>query len=526
MTALMSRSVLLSWVGDADLLSWANAVGAGAAGLVWELIQKRPRGLEDAGPIKTLCDQVPFDEVHLLTDRDPSCVRRFASWACPSARLHHRKLRSPVDYEDVFLAADAVLGAVTHSESGPCKISIHLSPGTPAMAAVWLLLGKSKYPATFYQTHRGKVITTSIPFNLAVDLLPSMLRESDAILQRGEVVAPEHDSFDAVVGTSEQIRLAVARARRIAIREVGVTLLGESGVGKDVFARSIHGASSRRGGAFVPINCAAVPRELLESELFGHVKGAFTGATSDRTGAFKEADGGTLFLDEVGECDPAMQAKLLRVMQPELGAAATTRRFRRVGDSRDQIVDVRVIAATNKDLQAEVSAGKFREDLYYRLAPLLLVIPPLRDRRGDIELLAAHVLASINADFAQSEPGYRIKRLAKETCEYLSSRTWPGNVRQLQNALLQAAVMTDREILMPVDFSAADVDRCPTKDVDEEHIPDGFSLARHLSEIQRRFISRAMARARGKKTVAARMLGYTNYQTLAAQLKRLGIESE
>ena len=180
---------------------------------------------------------------------------------------------------------------------------------------------------------------------------------------------------------------------------------GESGTGKEMFAQAIHKASPRREGAFQSINCAAIPRELLESELFGHVKGGFTGAEKDHPGMFAEADGGTLFLDEIGECDPLLQAKLLRVLQPPPGKGPCHRVFRPVGGTRDVTSDVRIVAATNRDLQHEIKAGRFREDLYYRLAVITLRLPPLRERRPDIPLLVDSFLEQINkAFFADRSP--------------------------------------------------------------------------------------------------------------------------
>ncbi|HVK14407.1 MAG TPA: sigma 54-interacting transcriptional regulator, partial [Gemmataceae bacterium] len=303
-----------------------------------------------------------------------------------------------------------------------------------------------------------------------------------------------------------------------------VLILGESGTGKEMFARAVHDASPRRGRPFVAINCAAVSRELLESELFGHKKGAFTGADRDRDGAFAAADGGTLFLDEVGECDPAMQAKLLRVLQPPDGGPCR-RVFSRVGDSRPRTSDVRVVAATNRDLLAGVARHQFREDLYYRLAVITIKLPPLRDRRADVPAIAARLLARINRDFARQEPGFRPKRLSPTALAYVAGHPWPGNVRQLYNTLTQAAVMTDGEVIDRRDVAdaVAEVPGAAVPDLLELPLGDGFSLERHLTEVQRHYLRRAMAEADGVQRRAAALLGYRNYQTLAAQLERLGV---
>ena len=250
---------------------------------------------------------------------------------------------------------------------------------------------------------------TSIPFDLVVDYVPQVLRDADARLQLLASQSPQDvEGFEGIVGDSRNLRVAVGLARRAALRDVSVLILGESGTGKEKFARAIHDASPRKDKKFVSINCAAISRELLESELFGHKKGAFTGAVEDRVGAFKEADGGTLFLDEIGECDPAMQAKLLRVLQPPDNDPCH-RVFYRVGESKPMTSDVRIIAATNRDLNAAIAKGDFRDDLYYRVAAITIKLPPLRERREDIPLLVQRLLGQINENFEKKEPGYRHK---------------------------------------------------------------------------------------------------------------------
>lgn len=520
------RKLLFSWIGETDLWAWSEAAGEDAVEAVRKLLGKPPRPVKGPGPIKTIAEELDFDAIHLISDKDPVLAKKFAAWIGPKAAVHAVKLPSPVDYSAIFEAADGVLKDVTSQLAVDYSVSIHLSSGTPAMAAVWLLLGKSRYPANFYQTFDGQVIATNIPFDLLVDYLPSVLRASDRLLQNANVTDSATEGFGAVVGRSPQIREAIARARRIALRDVGVLLLGESGVGKEVFAHALHAESRRSAKPFVAFNCAAVPKELLESELFGHKKGAFTGASADRVGAFEEANTGTLFLDEVGECDLPMQAKLLRVLQPGHDDSPSLRTFRRVGDSRDRRADVRIIAATNRNLQAEVAAGRFRDDLYYRLARFTLKIPALRSRTTDIPLMADHLLAGINREFATTEPGYEDKRLSVSAKRFLCQQPWPGNVRQLHNALLQAAVMVEGATIEPRDIEAGLSEGAPGGTLGAVDVPlgHGFSLMTYLEETQRRFLARAMREAGGKQTAAAELLGYTNYQTLAAQLRRLKVE--
>jgi transcriptional regulator with PAS, ATPase and Fis domain len=366
---------------------------------------------------------------------------------------------------------------------------------------------------------------TEVPFDLVVDYVPQVLRDADAKLQALANQSPQEvQGFESIAGDCSSIRVAVGRARRAARRDVSVLLLGESGTGKEMFAKAIHDASPRRDKRFLAINCAAISKELLESELFGHKKGAFTGAVEDRRGAFQEADGGTLFLDEIGECDPSMQAKLLRVLQPP-DHAPCHRVFNRVGDSKALTSDVRIIAATNRDLLGAVSENRFRSDLYYRLAVITIKLPTLRDRRPDIPAIVGTLMARINGGFERQEPGYKHKQISSAAMEFVRKCPWPGNVRQLFNTLMQSAVMTDGEIIERSDVAEAiaEVPGKETVDLLELPLGVGFSLEQHLEVIHRHYLRRAMEEAGGVKKRAAELLGYRNYQTLAYQLERLEV---
>jgi DNA-binding NtrC family response regulator len=522
------RRILASWIGYADFRALAGTLPPERQAAVLKGLNPPTPLVGQAGPLKSLLDHERFDEVHLLTDHGRAREQLYASWIGGGAVLHQVTVKDPTDYTEIFGIVDRELSSILSSpRTEREELCVHLSPGTPTMAAIWVLLGKSKYhPTTFYQTHDGRVWVTDIPFDLVVDYVPEVLRRADARL--GALLAgqgpQEVEGFEAIAGDSHGTRVAVGRARRAARRDVSVLILGESGTGKEMFARAIHNASPRRGRPFVAINCAAVSRELLESELFGHKKGAFTGAVEDRDGAFREADGGTLFLDEVGECDPSMQAKLLRVLQPPENEPCR-RVFCRVGDSRPLTSDVRVLAATNRDLPDWVARHQFREDLYYRLAVITLKLPPLRERREDVPLIAGRLLDRINRDFSGQEPGYRPRRLSDAALEFIKKHAWPGNVRQLGNTLTQAAVMTDDALIERDDIedAIAEVPTVRSADGSEPPLGDGFSLERHIEEVQRRYLRRAMEQAGGVKRRAAELLGYRHYQTLAAQLERLGI---
>ncbi len=479
------------------------------------------------GPIGTLAECERFDEMHFLSNYDRAQSEAFVAWIGSQAHLHGVAIKNPTDYREIFDVTDGFLREVTESAGpGNVDLCIHLSSGTPTMAAIWVLLGKSRYPATFFQTYKNEAFLTEIPFDLEFDYVPELLRNPDVHLQHLAARPPsEVRGFEQIVGDSRAIREAVGRAARAALRNVPVLLVGESGTGKEMFARAIHGGSARRQGPFVALNCAAIPQALLESELFGHCRGAFTGAAADRPGAFEQADRGTLFLDEIGECEPDLQAKLLRVLQPPPGGGPSERSFRRVGEGKERTSDVRVIAATNKNLLEAIRRGSFREDLYYRLAVVTVNIPPLSKRRTDIPLLARRFLDRINEQFAQEEPGYVPRKLAGSAMSFLTQRSWLGNVRELYNVILQAAVMSAGEVLSPDDLRAAGADfaLAGRAGTDEPALGEGFDLEAHLRAVQARYLTRAMEDADGVKTRAARLLGYRNYQTLDAQLKRLGV---
>lgn len=528
----MGKRILVSWLGHNDLRPMAASQSSSISKQVLESIGEPFNGGGN-GPIKTLLELEHFDKVFILSNLNAEWSQSYAEWVGHPVKVVQVSIAAPTDYESIFRAVDSFLKKLRQDGTLDFhELSIHLSPGSPAMAAVWLLLGKSKFPAVFYQTYQGKAWKTDVPFDLAVDFLPDLYAHPDVHLQHLASKTPgEVSGFEEIIGASREVRTAVGRSTRAAVRGVPVLLLGESGVGKEMFAQAIHRASPRAKQPFVAINCAAIARELLESELFGHKKGSFTGATADRDGAFTEANGGTLFLDEIGECDLELQAKLLRVLQPPSNESPCHRVFRPIGAAKDATSNVRVIAATNRDLVKAVADGRFREDLYYRLAVVTVSIPPLRQRKRDIPEIASSLMDRINRQLsAEGEPGYRHKSLSASAIIFVKRWEWPGNVRQLYNALLQAAVMADGDTLERADIEAAlgEMPSLPGDRLDVMECPlgDGFDLEDHLNSIRSHYLRRAMEEAKGVKAEAARLLGMTNYQTLDAQLKRLKVKGE
>ena len=526
------KRLLISWIGHNDMRAFAVSSASDLRDEILTALPGPRPSENELGPIKTLVVQEQFDEIRLLSNYPAQWEKRFSAWLDSRAKVVHVGLNNPTDYAEIFQLVNTELGQLkSRKDWGDTDLFIHLSPGSPAMTAIWLLLGKTRYPATFFQTYNGKAWVTEVPFDLVVDFVPEVFRDADSHLQHLTAQSPgEIEGFQQIAGDSQAIRLAVGRAKRAAVRNVPVLLLGESGTGKELFARAIHESSSRRMKPFLAINCAAISRDLLESELFGHKAESFTGAQSDRKGAFEEADGGTLFLDEIGECDLAMQTKLLRVLQPPDGTDPCHRTFYRVGDLQERHSSVRIIAATNRDLPAKVSEGEFREDLYYRLAVITVKLPPLRDRQGDICRIVERLLAQINKQFEEDEPGYVHKSISDSAMIFVQGHRWPGNVRQLYNALLQAAVMAEGDTIQKhdiIDAVAEMVRETSFEDnVLEQPLGENFNLQEHLNDIHRHYLRRAMRESGGVKSRASKLLGIPNYQTLDAQLKRLNIEED
>jgi DNA-binding NtrC family response regulator len=299
---------------------------------------------------------------------------------------------------------------------------------------------------------------------------------------------------------SRPMRAALELVARVAEHNTTVLITGESGTGKEVIARAIHRASPRAARPFVGINCAAIPENLLESELFGHVRGAFTGASADKAGLFDQADGGTLLLDEIGELPGPLQAKLLRVLQEG--------EIRRVGDQKTRRVDVRVLAATARDLAAEAAAGRFREDLFYRLNVVAIELPPLRQRREDIAPLARHFVARLAQRFGRSLV------LSDAAVAWLEAQEWRGNVRELENAIERAAVLTDKDGLEPGDFS-----RAPRA---TPQAPAG-TLKDLTEAAERQAIAAALEESGGNRRAAAKRLG-VSLRTLFYKMSRYGLD--
>lgn len=310
--------------------------------------------------------------------------------------------------------------------------------------------------------------------------------------------------FEHLVGISDAMQDVFDRVRRVAVSDAAILVGGESGTGKELIARAIHYGSGRRGGPFIPVNCAAIPAELLESELFGHVKGSFTGAVKDRIGKFEQADGGTLFLDEIGEMSPHLQPKLLRVLQEM--------EIEPVGAGLTRKIDVRIVSASNRNLEEAIQTGDFREDLYYRLSVIPVHLPPLRERKQDIPVLVQHFLDLHTR-------GERIE-MSKAAMEQMIAYQWPGNVRELQNVIEQTVILRHGESIEIQDLPRKVTETVVNRTSQILNLPDeGFSLA----ELEKEAVLQALQRCNWNQTRAAAFLRVPRH-TLVYRMEKYAIE--
>jgi transcriptional regulator with GAF, ATPase, and Fis domain len=319
---------------------------------------------------------------------------------------------------------------------------------------------------------------------------------------------PSDARFGRFLGASPAMRRVYRLLEKVADNDLPVLITGESGTGKELFARELHDRSARRTAPFVTVNCAAIAETLFESELFGHERGAFTGAIAQKRGRIELADCGTLFLDEIGEIPAQTQVKLLRFLQEH--------EFERVGGSGPIHVDVRIVAATNRDLPAAIRMGQFREDLFYRLNVIPVALPPLRERDGDVDLLAAHFVSELSRTLA------RDKRLSEEALRALRAYPWPGNVRELENMIERALVLSDGDDVgvddLPAEIRGTFAEPAPSPPEED------LNLARRLGALERELLVRALERSEGDLAQAATLLGVKR-SALVEKLRRHGLPS-
>jgi len=459
---------------------------------------------EQAGPVLSLVREGAFDKLIIFstpnTEKNTSATQEALRISAPGLIIERRDLPldDPTDYTAILRELRNHIREVC-DETTQADYFVSVTSGTPQMHACWVLLAASgEIPARILNVRPTRFISKDRPLIAETNLASSEFPTVRTHLRLSEQLDDAPPDFDTVVqelgivGDHPEMRRALEIGATLAPTAAPILILGETGTGKELFARFVHSLSRRPREKFVSLNCGAIPGELVESVLFGHKKGAFTGAASDQTGKFDQADGGTLFLDELGELPSATQTKLLRVLQDGM--------IEPLGSKRPHKVDVRVVAATNQNLSKAIKRGSFREDLYFRLNLGEIVLPPLRERRSDIPKIALHVLDAVNR--RQKKP----KRLSQDALARLQNQRWAGNVRDLQNVLERSLLLCKKDVLAADDLIISE----PARGGDPLSVlPEpqpGFSLDEYLSSARKQLLLRALEIAKNNQSEAARLL--------------------
>jgi len=494
---------LLTWLGNRDLENMQQGKTAAIATIA-------------------LKAQPHFDKIVILSnDKEETwsgfesfLSKRLAASGRPYSDIQIVKVHidSPIDYPTIAKETEKWVSKLSEEAS---TLSINLTSGTPAMTTLSVLIGKGKANTQFLQSTPGnELLSVEIPLDFGSEYLRSASKNIANLASS----QPKLDSaFLKISAKSQSMQDSVAKARRVAASEVPVLILGETGTGKEVMAQSIHSASLRASQPLKIVNCGALAANLVDSTLFGHKKGAFTGADKDYPGLFEQAHGGTLFLDEVGELTLDVQVKLLRALQQG--------EIKRLGDTKTITVDVRVIAATHQDLSKLVACGKFREDLFYRLAVGVIRIPPLRDRVEDMAVIVSQLVEQINQSAAK-HPDYISKKISDEGIKFLSSQYWPGNIRELWSTLNRAFLWSDNPVIDETELSQAMLARPQMEDAVSISLTfnDKVDIVQLTDNFQKKYIEAALKASGNVKKHATQMLGLKDHQTLTNWMKRLGIE--
>ena len=494
---------LVCWIGNTDIRASSGKLEAG-----------------EVGPIGQAVTQRDFDQLTLIADHPKSETQQYVDWLSDltdtKIAIKHYKLPSPTDFAGIHDAAVQVLSEIL-TKDAEANLIFHLSPGTPAMAAVWILLSKTRFPAQLIETSKvAGLKTVSIPFDISAEYI--FEQRDKALISSAQGKPSPAAGFENIFYRSAAMRKVVSMAKKVASRRIPVLIEGESGTGKELFSRAIHNASNRSAGPFVAVNCGAIPPDLVESQLFGHTRGAFTGADSEHAGFFETANGGTLFLDEVGELPLLAQVKLLRAIEEE--------EITPLGSSQSKKTDIRLISATNRSLVNEVENGNFREDLYYRLAVYSLTLPPLRSREGDITLLIDKLLEQVNKESGK-ELGFIPKKIRPNARNFIMQQKWPGNVRQLLNTLRSAAVWAEGDSISKEDIVSS-LPKAPNAEDSSGslmnlEVAKGIVLDELITRLHKKYIIEALEHTKNNKKQAAALLGLNSHQVLSKRMLKHGI---
>ncbi|PIE52092.1 hypothetical protein CSA37_08540 [Candidatus Fermentibacteria bacterium] len=461
---------------------------------------------EQPGPILSLLKVRSFKHVFLIdtptTTEHSRKTKEEINTLYPDCNVHIRDIRlsDPTIYRDIINGLKRHAYAI-QEEYSQASFFISVASGTPQMHACWMLLAASgEIPAKILHVRPPRFVTKNLPVVSEIDLASE---EFPAVRFKSSSFAIDDHELDVdsvrlqlgIVGDHPAILKALETGAMLASSIVPILITGETGTGKELFARYVHALSGRPQDTFIAVNCAAIPEDLVESILFGHKKGAFTGAVNDQTGKFDAAHKGTLFLDELGELPLPAQAKLLRVLQDGI--------VEPIGQTRGHVVDVRIIAATNRELRKQIRKDNFREDLYYRVNVGEIKLPPLRKRRSDIPKLALHILDRLNGSLK------RQRRLTADALKRLQAHNWEGNIRDLENVIERSVRLSRVEVLDASDLLITEpITYADPLDVLPEPY-EGFSLDEFLGSARKQMILRALEAANGNQSQAARMLSVT-----------------
>lgn len=462
---------------------------------------------EQPGPILSLVAAKSFNRAVLFstpnTEKNTAATQKALKSLYPGMDVEVRdfQLADPTDYVAILKGLRGHILKILES-TPKTNYFISVASGTPQMHACWVLLAASgEIPAHILHVRPPRFVSKDRPLVSEVDLTTPefpVVRSNFGSIGLADEELPDMTTAIkqiGIVGDHPAMWKALEIGATLAPSTAPILILGETGTGKELFARFVHRLSGRAGDRFVPLNCAAIPKDLVESILFGHKKGAFTGAVSDQIGKFDQADDGTLFLDELAELPLSTQAKLLRVFQDGL--------VEPLGEKKPHKVNVRVIAATNKSLGESIRAGQFREDLYYRLNVGEIKLPALRERKSDIPKIALHVLDRVNAGLKKP------KRLSPSALSRLQSHSWPGNVRDLENVIERSVLLAKHDLLEADDLLISEPVTYADPLAGLPEPDEGFSIEEYLASARKQLILRALESANGNQSEAARLLGIT-----------------
>lgn len=503
-----TKNILVAWIGGKDIQNGLKD----KAGPILSTLQAQ----SEAEQYQYVYFLYNYNEAHLD-------AQKYIAWLKSKTKAEiqdtYVPLASPQDLGEIYLAADKLLSTI-RTEHPKALVTLQITPGTPAMQAVWILLGKTKYPnVEFLQTSVEQgVHKANIPFAISAEFLPSngVNQAANQLNNLAQGNVPTHAAFDDIITSNNHMNTLKQRASLLALHDVPVLINGASGTGKELFATAIHNASPRADKPLKIVNCGAIPPELIDSILFGHKKGAFTGAVNEQAGVFEAADGGTLCLDEFGELPLDAQVRLLRVLQEGT--------LNRVGDTKTIKVDVRIICATNKDLMAMVADGEFREDLFYRIAVGVINLPPIKDREGDITLLAKTLLKQIQEQVGLTDISAKDKKLSPNAKNLILSHSWPGNVRELYSTLLRACLWSQGKSISEQDLKDAMFTlKDKGSDILAHDLSETLDLQGLLDKVEDHYVRLAWDKSSGKKKKAAELLGINSYQNYSNKLEKYGI---